>query len=289
MKIKNAEGQTLLSLVRLAIVSVACLCVAGAAAWADWAFGAAGQAGDLVGDILHGEAEAQAGGHGQPTVLYYSEQDENGGQIRVYQVFYITGGENAHGLTDAAGQVLLPEQYQDVVVLPRAYLLRQNDNWRFYDRDSLQPLSEDSWDWIEVLRSESGRFISDLLAVGRDGLYGAVDMQGRVVIEPVYEYFQLSSLQADWPLIRVRQNGLYGFINAQGQVVVSLSYDYAALDTVTVHADENDAEGVETPLVYVLKGEDWGALYRVEGGGSGEVDWSVEPTGEVMSAWRQEI
>ena len=85
------------------------------------------------------------------------------------------------------------------------------------------------------------------------------------------------------------QNGKYGFINTSGDAVVSLSYDYAAIDTVTVYADANDAEGTQKPIIYVLRDGDWGAMYRNSDGSSSDVDWSVEPTEEVLAAYEAQI
>ena len=99
----------------------------------------------------------------------------------------------------------------------------------------------------------------------------------------------MNSLQSAWPLIKVKSDGKYGFINTAGDTVISLSYDYAAMGTVTVYADENDADGTEKPIVYVLQDGDWGAIYRNGDGTSSDVDWSVEPTAEVLEAYEEQI
>lgn len=287
MRIKYSEGQTILTLIRVLVVILACLCVGGAYRLVGGAFSTAATARESVAEIL--ESGGRQTVSGTPTVLYYSESGEEGGQVSSYQMYYLTGDAGAYGLCDAGGARILDEVYQGIILLPHAYLLQQQDLWRFYDKDTLTLLNDASWEEVEVLRSDNGRFASSLVSVKRDGLFGAVDMRGEVVIEPAYEYFQLSSLEADWPLIRVRQNGKYGYIDSTGQVVVSLSYDYAVLDTVLLYQDENDAEGTETPIIYVLREGDWGALYRNADGSSSEVDWSVEPSAEVLAAYGRDI
>jgi len=287
VRIKYAEGQTLLTLSRALIVVVACLCVGGVYGLVNGLFSTATTARDAVAEILDGETSQSA--EGEPTVLYFSESGSAGGQTSTYQMFYITGEEGAYGLTDAGGNQLLDNIYQGIILLPHAYVLKQDGLWRFYDKDSLELLNDYAWDEAEVVVTDNGRFVSNLVSVSRDGLHGAVDMRGNITIEPVYDDFQISSLKAIWPLIRVKQDGKYGFINSSGSIIVTITYDYAVLDTYLEYADQNDAEGTEKPIIYVIRDGDWGAMYRNSDGSSSDVDWDVEPTAEVLAAYEQQI
>ena len=286
MRIKYAEGQTLLTLSRAVIVIVACLCVGGVYSLVNGVFSSASTARDSVVEIL--DVESSQTISGTPTVLYYSEGGSDGGQTSIYQMYYITGSEGAYGLLDAGGIRLLDDAYQDIILLPNAYVLKQNGQWRFYEKSSLALLSDNSWDEASVQLTDNGHFVANLVRVGRDGLYGATDMQGNVVIDPVYDFFEMSSLEALWPLIRVQQDGKYGFIDSSGRTIVSVTYDYAQLNTFFIYVDENDAEGVETPIIYVLRDGDWGVLYRYPDGSSGDVDWVVDPTEAVLEIYAQE-
>ena len=287
VRIKYAEGQTLLTLARAALVVVACLCVGGVYGLVNGLFSTASSARDAVVDII--DAETSETIEGTPTVLYFSENGAGGGVTSIYQVYYITGKEGAYGLVDAGGERLLDDIYEGVILLPHAYALKQDGQWRFFDRETMEQITEHHWDEAEVLRADNGRFIGTLVRVKKDGLYGAVNMRGEISIFPNYEDLQMSSLQSAWPLIKVKQGGRYGFINSAGDVIISLSYDFAAMGTVTVYADENDAEGTEKPIVYVLRDGDWGAIYRNGDGSSSDVDWSVEPTAEVLEAYEDQI
>lgn len=287
VRIKYAEGQTLLTLTRAAIVVVACLCVGGVYGLVNGLFSTATSARDAVVDII--DAETSQTIEGMPTVLYFSENGAGGGITSIYQVYYITGKEGAYGLVDAGGERLLDDIYEGVILLPHAYALKQDGQWRFFDRETMEQITEHQWDEADVLRADNGRFIGTLVRVKKDGLYGAVNMRGEISIGPYYDDLQMNSLQSAWPLIKVKSNGKYGFINSAGDTIISLSYDYAAMSTVTVYADENDAEGTEKPIVYVLSDGDWGAIYRNGDGTSSDVDWSVEPTAEVLEAYEEQI
>lgn len=289
--IKKSEGQTLLTLLRLVIISIALLGSWGMQSVADAAFNFVFNAEALVKDFLQEDPLVESGQvEGRLYVLYYDEHSEVDNATRhVYKHYYVTGDEGAWGLKDNAGRMLLPESYQDILILPEAFLLQQEQQWRFYDRQ-LAPLSEESWDSVELEQAESGRIISDLIKVGRDGLYGAVDLLGQLLVEPVYDDLDLYTFEVGWPISRVCRDGLYGYIDGAGQVVIALDYDYAIMSTVMVY-DENagfdetveEPVGVEEPIVYVLKGEDWGAIRKQRDGSASRVDWDAEPAAQVIS------
>lgn len=290
MRIKHAEGQTLLTLVRTAIVFAACLSVGNVQYYADATFNFLANAETMVRGFLAEDQPELSRQYGQPLPLYYYEADgehKNSG-FYVYQQYYLTGSEGRLGLVNAAGQELLGQHYQGVVLLPHAYILKQEGQWRFCDRESLAPLNDLSWDDVTPDQNEYGLIDSNLVRVEKDGLFGAVDLLGQPMIEPLYDEFLIAAHSADWPLILVRQEGRCGFLDKRGRVVIDLIYDYAVLDTITLFADENDAQGVETTVVYVRQGEDWGGIFRQENGLPGPVDWSVEPSDEVLAAYQHQ-
>ena len=288
MRIKENEGQTLLSLFRLAVVALACLAIGSVQVAADKVFFLTVNAEDSVKSFL-AETQTETKYLGSPVSLYYKAADEErGGQNYIFEIYYLSGSEGDYGLVDATGAEILPERYEGIRVLPEAYALKEAGKWRFYDRNGPTLLSEEAWDSLDMDVAENGMIETGLLCVGREGLYGAVDLKGDIVIEPLYEDFRFNVLEVEWPLILVKKEGYFGFIDSVGNVVIPLVYDYAVMDTALVYADENDAEGTEVPIIYVLKGEDWGAIYRNNGAPT-EVDWSVDPTGEVLAAYREEV
>lgn len=284
MQIKQSEGHTLLSFLRLGIVFIACLSVGNVQTWADATFAFFNNAETIIDEFLN-EQPAAKQVEGDPFALYYRQPAESGkGMQYIYQQYYLTGSGDQHGLKDASGRELLPERYQGILVLPAAYFLNLGQGWQLFDRETLTPLSELTWDDVKVELSENGLLENDLIQVKKDGLYGAVNMQGQVVIEPIYEEFDLYSYDADWPLIRVKQDGLYGYIDSQGRVVIDLRYDYAVLGSITLHADENDAEGEVVPVIYVKLGEDWGGILK-QGDQPAAVDWDIEPSQEALVSY----
>ncbi len=295
MTIKKAEGQTLLTLLRLVIVSVALLGGWGMQSIADAVFNFAYNSKAIISNFLY-EDDASPVVEGRLYVLYYDEHDEAERATRhVYKHYYVTGQEGALGLKDSAGRTVLEAGYQDILVLPAAFLLKEGDVWRFYDQE-LNPLSEQAWDGVELELAENGRISSDLVKVELGGLFGAADMQGHVLVEPIYEELELYTFAADWAINRVRYEGRYGYIDSNGNIVIDLIYDYAVMSSFTVYdqteteAGETAAEGgegeepagIELPIVYVLKDGDWGGIYKRADNSATGVDWQVEPSAQVV-------
>lgn len=288
LRIRYSEGQTLLTLVRLLIISIALLGSWGIQSLVDRCFYYAQNARQIADGFLSSLEESQEKLADNAYVLYYSVYDEAERATRYYySVYYLTGSEGAWGLVSPSGQRLLEDQYQSIHLLPDALLLEEDGVFRFYDYQG-NLLSDDAWDQAEISFREDGMIDCDLIKVGRDGLYGAVDLQGQLVISPQYEQFDLYTFATDWHINRVKQNGKYGYIDRSGNVVVSIIYDFALVSTVKVYDEDEDPAdpeaGQDRDVVYVLDGDRWGLMYRLHDGSTGEVTWGVEPPAEMVEA-----
>ncbi len=68
-------------------------------------------------------------------------------------------------------------------------------------------------------------YVSDgRLCFSKDGQYGFSDLNGLIVIEPIWDY----ALPFSDGLALVAQNGMYGYINTDGNVVIPVQYDDAS-------------------------------------------------------------
>lgn len=202
---------------------------------------------------------------GIPVSAYYRE-----GTALCYQQYYLSGEAGAYGITDAAGEQVLPAEYEEIVPIPTGFLLKQGE-WRMTDAVG-RPRSPARWDSAEISRDERGMITGGLVKVGKQGHYGAVDMLGQQVIPMEYELLDLFTQEAGWDIVRVKREGRYGYIDRRGETVIPAEYDYAIMDTV-------EQEGEEVPGVYVLQGEAWGVI--TEDGG---IRWDAEPTAAMALA-----
>jgi hypothetical protein len=282
VRLKITEGQTLLTLAQIIIIFLVCLTMGNIPALAGALSGLMSAGPPIETDPNTPDADGRT-----KVILYYHEKAADNSGSLVYQTLYLTGSGEQVGLADAAGNPLLPQQYQDIKVLPQAYIVKQAGSWQFIDKNTHTPLNDYLWDEVAIDYGPNYEINSSLVTVARDNLYGGVDLQGSIIIQPQYDFFQTNS-DALWPLILIKKDGYYGFISYDGSTIVPAIYDYAVLDSTIVYADENDATGQEIALIYVRLNGEWGAIYK-EGSTASDVDWSTAPTEEVLAAAATQI
>ncbi len=80
---------------------------------------------------------------------------------------------------------------------------------------------------IDLIWDDSyGSFYEGLCAVKKHLLWGYINKEGRVVIEPRYEFAeQFKLIKNDVFLARVKENGKYGYIDKNGKFVVKPRFD----------------------------------------------------------------
>lgn len=287
MKIKFSPGQTLLTLLRVAICGVAALCIFGMHGCVDTAV-------DLFrhDDASGQEGSAGPGSYGNSYILYYEEPLADGeSTIHVYKQYYITGQEGTLGMVDASGQVVFESRYQGIILLPHSCILKEDGLWRFYDLER-QLLSDEAWDEVAIEKDEHGKISNDLVMVCRDGSYGATTQLGEIIISPRWDGLDLYSYDAGWPIIRVKSGDYYGFVDNDGDTVISVEYPYAQMGTLTTpivnEAGEITGDSSET-AVFVFRNDDWGAIFQDEDGDPTRVDWDVEPPASIIEDYQSSL
>ncbi len=289
MEIKKSEGQTLLTLFRLAVCGVAALCIFGMQGFVNATFDFFRNSGDMVNSFLQEEEVVEHNNYGNSYILYFEEQPEGSESIlHIYKQYYITGEEGHLGMVDSSGNVIFEPLYEGIILLPHSCILKQNGYWQFYDLDQ-QLLTDDTWDEVEIEKNEQGKISNDLVKVSKDGYYGATDQQGNIIISPRWDDLELYTYEANWPIIRVKSDGYYGFVDNEGYTVINVRYDYAKLDTRTVPITGENGEVVSEavePAIFVVRNDDWGAIFQDEDGDPTSVDWSVDPPAEVLEDYQ---
>ncbi len=275
--IKKAEGATLITIFKGGLVAVALCSSLGMHAFADGTFSLLNGGMDSLRAMIKdgsGEVIYTDMANAKLTILYYTEPDSNGvDTLHRYKQYYIAGEEGHLGLYDASRNQLLPNDYQDILVLPYAYALKKDDQWRFYDKSTgTTLLAEDSWDEVTPEINHNGKYSTKLIGVSRDGLYGAVDQYGQVVIEPLWDEYQPNTFNTRWPISRVKRDDLYGYVDDEGDVVISVKWPYAAMESVL-----DEETGLENPVIYVYDGDRWGGIVQNDNGKPAKVDWDLIP------------
>ena len=280
-EIKETQGQTLLVLLRIAIFGLACLCVFGMRTAAESVFTYLSQDRSLTENT---DTSPQGSVYGRPYALYYDNAVE-GASRHTYKYYYISGSEDALGLVDASGNVLLEQKYQGIFVLPEGYILKEDGYWRFYDRE-LNLLSDNAWETAQPALDENNKLRSELVKVSRDGLFGAVNMRGEVVISPRWDSLNIFN-PFGLKLMRVSKDGSFGFIYPDGDTAVGVRYEYAQIGQY-FHDDPNGGEETASEtVIYVRQDGEWGCIFMDSDGDPSWQDWGVQPGEEVLNAYEE--
>ncbi len=133
------------------------------------------------------------------------------------QEIYIKYTENGmNGLINTDGKAVLKPVYQDFgVTLSNGMLAIKRDNkWGFVDKN-----------FIEVIKpqyDEVNYFYCGWCPVRVGSLWGLIDPKGQWIVEPSYEFIEISE---ETKLAIICQKGKYGLIDDKGQVKINASYE----------------------------------------------------------------
>jgi hypothetical protein len=110
-----------------------------------------------------------------------------------------------------------------------------------------------------------------LVGVKKDGLWGAIDQEGKIVIQPEFDYIELNYYEEVEPFIKVKKDGKFGYVTYEGQPLVEAVWDTAFMDMLNVPED----------IIFVKQGDNWGGI-RVEDNKAAPVDWNLKPSEEAQ-------
>jgi hypothetical protein len=137
-----------------------------------------------------------------------------------YYLSQINGDNGKWGVIDRTGKLVVPIEYDDVVIFEDVYIWvsdRMNQLSGYYDKDGKV---------IVPFRDSSG--YGSVPAEGLIGLkncnkWGYIDYADKVVID--FEYDAVGHFNSGFA--PVQKNGMWGYINKFGQISIALDYDEA--------------------------------------------------------------
>lgn len=123
--------------------------------------------------------------------------------------------DNQFGLIDKEGNVIIPFEYQKLVLTTvNAYSAQKENKWGIITKSNqiLIPFEYD-------LTSD---FIENICAVKKDGKWGFIDLLNQVVIP--FEYDGCTDFRAG--LAGVEKEGKWGMIDKNNQLIIAYQYEY---------------------------------------------------------------
>lgn len=158
------------------------------------------------------------------------------------------------GVIGKDGHEILPLEYISVSTVDTCIIAGKEDGFSFFDNEGNE-VSSGAWDWVSWVLGEKGVFY-----ITQDGREGFADRNGKVILEPIYEYIRPI---AEKELVIVRnEKEKYGILDYEGEVRVPFDYkeisyqDEAGglyvIDADTGKAGYLDGEdfSVKIPVIY---------------------------------------
>jgi len=125
-----------------------------------------------------------------------------------------TGG--LWGFIDKFGRVMIPARYRTVKTYTEEIAVTQDLNGFFHLIKATGEHIGDSLKYDDVSKFQEGKSV-----VNRDYLFGFIDKEGKIAIEPTYE----SARAFSNGIAMVQKNEKYGFINHNNKEILPLKYD----------------------------------------------------------------
>ncbi|MDM1071588.1 WG repeat-containing protein [Empedobacter brevis] len=122
---------------------------------------------------------------------------------------------NRFGLIDKEGHVIIPFDYQKLVLTTlNAYSAQKDNKWGFITKSNqiLIPFDYDV----------TSDYIENVCAVKKDGKWGFIDLLNQAVIP--FDYDGCTDFRAG--LAGVEKDGKWGMINKENQLIIDYQYEY---------------------------------------------------------------
>lgn len=118
---------------------------------------------------------------GENLVIPYSYKDGTT-NFNIDGISIVNNGTN-YGAIDTNNRVIIPFQYKDISFLKRNIYIITDSNYKFFLYNlSYEKVISKSYDFIDSSNIDSG-----LLVVEKNKQFGVIDMNGKEVIEPLYQ------------------------------------------------------------------------------------------------------
>ena len=193
------------------------------------------------------------GDEGEKTIEYYIKTVE----------------EKSKNLLNEKGDTILSgfEQYD---LMLKLIFAKREGKWGLYDNKGVKILDH-SYEEISNFEMPDGNKANGLVGIKNNGLWGAVDQDGKIVIQPEFDYIDLNYYEEVEPFIKVKKNGKFGYLTRKGKPLVDTVWDTAFMDVLNVPED----------IIFVKQGDKWGGI-RINEEKAAPVDWTLIPSEEAQ-------
>lgn len=170
-------------------------------------------------------------------------------------------------LLNDRGEIIL-SGFENYDITLNLIFAQKDGKWRLYDRSGTIVL-EQIYDEILNPEMPDGYKVNGLVRVKSGGLWGAIDQNGIIIIQPQFDFIHLTYYEEVEPFIKVEKDGKFGYVTRAGKPLVDTVWDKAFMDVLTVPED----------IIFVKADNKWGGI-RVNDASAMPVDWNLQPSDE---------
>lgn len=191
------------------------------------------------------------GDEGEKTIEYYLKTVEG----------------KSRDLLNEKGDTIL-SGFEEYDLMLKLIFAKREGKWGIYDNTGTKILDH-FYAEISNNKMPDGYKAKGLVGIKKSGLWGAIDQEGKIVIQPEFNYIELNYYEEVEPFIKVKKNGKFGYLTREGQPLVDTVWDTAFMDVLNVPED----------IIFVKQGDKWGGI-RIKEEKAGPVDWALIPSEE---------
>lgn len=157
-------------------------------------------------------------------------------QGRITSKSYFTAfKDNKYGVIDSDGYIVIDPSYEEMIVIPNnkkdVFLCTYdiNEETGEFKTKAINSNNEEilkGYDLIEVLtnkdKNDNLLMESNVLRVQKDGKYGLVNLDGKVLLNT--EYDEITSLEGVQNSFKIKKDGKFGIANSEGKIILENKY-----------------------------------------------------------------
>ena len=160
--------------------------------------------------------------------------DENNGKISSLS-YFASFHDNKWGIIDSSGKDVIEPSYEEMIVVPDekkdVFIVTYDIDYNTgaYSTMALNSKKEEiftEYDQIEAIQNkdESNNlwYEENVLRVQKDGKYGLINLEGKILQEPQYE--EIIAVPEIENAFRVKKDNLYGIVDNQGKIIIEPQY-----------------------------------------------------------------
>ena len=162
---------------------------------------------------------------------------ENGKNYEIEKIenynYFVLKEKDLYGVIDRQGNILIEPEYNEIIIPnpeKAVFITYKEDEIKVLNNLNEQILGQ--YSNITPIRfkniSSDLMYEKSVLKYEKDGKYGLINLEGKVISEPIYD--EIDSLQFKEGELLVKQNDKYGVINIKGNILIKLEYDEILTD-----------------------------------------------------------